>query len=164
MPPQRSSGIPRIGKRQIARDYLSARQWTAIGKAEWEQLRRDLPSISENSLREALRESPVAVEQPYRGIRSKSLEDLEMSLLDMQRVYAANRELSAICRRVVIQAKDRARFAARNPKIDASKREMKEEMLRWMLVWLEDPSMFEPWVRLRKKCLHLREVPCSTIA
>ncbi|MGI8991260.1 MAG: hypothetical protein ACR2I2_16980 [Bryobacteraceae bacterium] len=146
--------MARIGRRQIVRDYLSARRWTAIGREEWTELRRDLPSIAENFLREALRESGIEVAQPYRGIRRKSLDDLETSLLDMQRVYANAPELSPICRKIVIQAKDRARFAARNPKIDASQRELKEEMLRWMLVWLDDPSMFQPWVRLRKKQLN----------
>ncbi|MDQ2899816.1 MAG: hypothetical protein M3Y07_08450 [Acidobacteriota bacterium] len=117
--------MPRIGKRQIA----------------------------ENSLREALRQSGIAADQLYLGIRQKSLDELETSLLEMRRVYAAAPGLAAACRKIVIQAKDRARFAARNPKAAACKRAVKEEMLRWMLVWLEDPSMFEPWVRLRKKRL-----------
>lgn len=139
------------------KDYLSARNWnaigTVIGKVEWEQMRRDLPAIAEKTLRDVLWELGPAVEQPYRGIRQHTLDELETSLLDMRRVYASRPELSAICREIVIQAKDRARFAARNPKAAALKRAMKEEMLRWMLVWLEDPSMFEPWVRLRKKQL-----------
>ena len=55
------------------------------------------------------------------------------------------------CRRVVIQAKDRARLVSRNEKVDPEKRKVKAEMVDWMLVWLENPGIFEAWARLRKQ-------------
>jgi hypothetical protein len=47
---------------------------------------------------------------------------------------------------VVITAKDHARLAARN----LDKRAEKEEMLLWLLTWLENPPLFRDWVRLRR--------------
>jgi hypothetical protein len=52
---------------------------------------------------------------------------------------------------VVIQAKDRARLISRNEKVDSEKRRQRAEMVEWMLVWLENPGIFESWVALRKK-------------
>ena len=140
----------RTSNRQKLNDYLAARQWAFVGKTEWEQLRRDLPKIAENSLRELLQESGIAIGQPYCGVRQQSLEALERSLLDLQLVYAGQPDQAYACRKLVIQAKDRARFAARNRKVAEPVRAVKEEMVRWMLVWLDDPLMFESWVRARK--------------
>jgi len=57
------------------------------------------------------------------------------------------------CRRTIIQGKDRARLISRNQKVDSEKRRQKIEMIEWMLVWLENPGIFESWVALRKKSL-----------
>jgi hypothetical protein len=50
---------------------------------------------------------------------------------------------------VVITAKDHSRFAALRSKDEAKRRE-KEEMVEWMIVWLENPAIFPQWVRLRR--------------
>ena len=55
---------------------------------------------------------------------------------------------------MVIAAKDKTRFAARNQKAAAEKRALKLEMVHWMLVWLGDPAMFATWVGLRKSQLN----------
>jgi hypothetical protein len=52
----------------------------------------------------------------------------------------------AAVRRVVITSKEHARLAARNP----AKRAEKEEMILWMVTWLENPPLFADWVRLRR--------------
>ncbi len=143
--------MARSTNRQKLTNYLAARQWASIGKTEWEQLRGDVPEIAENSLREILQESGLEIEQPYCGVQQKSLAALERSLLDLKRVYSEQPDRAAICRKLVIQAKDRARFAARNRNVAEATRAMKEEMVRWMLVWLDDPSMFETWVRIRNR-------------
>lgn len=66
-------------------------------------------------------------------------------------VAAGDRERARICRRVVIQAKDHAKLAVRNPRTGPAKKQEKEEMVRWMLVWLENPGVFPLWVKLRTK-------------
>ena len=90
---------------------------------------------------------------PAPQIRSKTLDELEASLRDFERLYAAAEGDAARrseLRAMVIKAKDRARFASRNPKAPPEKRAAKAEMLEWMLVWLDDPSLFVHWVSLRR--------------
>lgn len=133
--------------------YLAVRSCKAIGEAEWEHLRREFPEIGENSLRRRLWDAGFEIQQPWCGVRTTSLIELELCLVDLERVYASHPEQRAICRKPVIEAKNRTRFASRNSRVDAGKRAIKDEMVRWMLVWLEDPAMFEAWVRRRKEVL-----------
>jgi hypothetical protein len=53
-------------------------------------------------------------------------------------------------RRLVITAKEHARFAARSTR-DEQKRVEKLEMAEWMLVWLENPQVFSEWAKLRRR-------------
>ena len=76
----------------------------------------------------------------------------------MLRVYsdslaAGQRDRARYCRRQVIAARDRAKFLAVTPRGTPEKRTQKEEMARWMLVWLENPEVFPAWVDARKKQL-----------
>ena len=86
----------------------------------------------------------------------RTLDELEASLRDFQRIYADHPEQRRNLRDTVIRTKDRARFASRNPKVSPEKRAVKEEMVQWMLVWLDDPSMFGDWVTLRRVQLEHR--------
>jgi hypothetical protein len=45
----------------------------------------------------------------------------------------------------------RAEMIARNPKVDARKREEKKEIAQWFAVWLETPSAFFDWLEVRKQ-------------
>jgi hypothetical protein len=134
-------------KHEQFRKLVAENQWTAIHRAEWDSLRQ---SFSESSLRTWLAEAGIAVDQPYRGVETKSLETLESSLIAMTERYLQDAAVRKTCRQVVITAKDRTRFAARNPKVDPAKRTMKSEMVDWMLVWLGDPAMFPSWSAIRK--------------
>lgn len=112
--------------------------------------------MSESYLRRLLAENGIPVEQPFAGVRQKSFEELERSLLEMEEVYTRARESgdrarAQLCRNVVIQAKDHARLSARSPKASPEKKIEKEEMIQWMLVWLENPGVFPAWVKLRKQ-------------
>lgn len=133
--------MARITKRQRVDAFLQA------NSPDWEQLRTAFPEVSESSLREWLHDAGIRVPQPLRGVWTKTLDELEESLIDMAEAY---RTEPKICRALVITAKDRTRFASRNPKVDEAKRAEKEEMVQWMLVWLDDPAMFPTWVRLRR--------------
>ena len=68
-----------------------------------------------------------------------------------QAIGKGDRERARLCRRTVIQSKDHARLAAWNPRTNPVRRAQKEEMVGWMLVWLENPGVFSEWVRLRKR-------------
>jgi hypothetical protein len=134
--------VAKITKRQRVEAFLKQ------NPTDWEILRGRFPDISESSLRKWLREAGIRLPQPQRGVWTKSFEELEESLRDMADAYTREPKL---CRSIVIATKDRTRFAARNPKVDDATRAEKEEMVQWMLVWLDDPSMFAGWVRLRQR-------------
>jgi len=144
--------------KQQLRDYLTAEQPPAITESVWQNLLQRLAPVSESYVRELLRATGLPFDQPYAGIRQHTLEELEESLRQIQRVYAealsaGNRERARYCRRQVIGAKDRARYLARNPRTDPEKKALKEEMAQWMLVWLENPEVFAAWVDARKRLL-----------
>lgn len=134
-------------KKQL-QEYLAEKQAPAITEAVWQDLLMRLAPVSESYLRDLLRDTSLPFEQPYAGIRQHTLEELEQSLREMLTVYqeaagSGNRDRARYCRRQVIAAKDRARFLAR-------KHPQKEEMVQWMLVWLENPGVFPAWVEKRK--------------
>jgi len=141
-------------KRQL-REYLESEQPPAVTEVVWRELLWRLAPVSESYLRDLLRGTGLPFDQPYAGVRQHTFEELEQSLREMLEVYRAalggDRERARYCRRQVIAAKDRARFAAANPQFDAGKRAQKEEMVQWMLVWLENPEVFPAWVEARKR-------------
>jgi hypothetical protein len=136
-------------------EYLRERKLTRVTEREWRELLAMLSPVSESYLRRLLTEMEIPVDPPFGGVRQKTFEDLERSLLEMEEAYSratesGDRTLAQQCRNVVIQAKDHARLAARSAKTPAERKAVKEEMIRWMLVWLENPGVFPAWVRLRK--------------
>lgn len=139
--------MPRVTKKQRVLDFVAARGWDAIGEIEWQELRFALRDISET----AIRESGVPICAPWRGVAAYSIDELETSLREFSRVYEDRIDLRRYCRDQVIAAKDRARWSARSPRVEESKRRMKAEMVEWMLVWLDDPAIFAAWVQLRRK-------------
>ena len=135
--------------KQRLREWLAANEPPAITDDVWRALQAHLAPVSESYLRDLLRATGLPFDQPWAGIRQHTFEELEQSLRDMLEVYraavsAADRDRARYCRRQVIAAKDRARFAA------AEKPE-KAEMAEWMLVWLETPEVFPAWVEARKR-------------
>ncbi len=137
-------------KKQRFREVMAARGWTHIDAPQWQDLRAELPDVAEPTLRQWLRESGLSVAQPFAGVAVKTLDELEQSLASMSATYLSNLETRRACRAAVIQAKDRARFAAANQRAAPEKRALKQEMVQWMLVWLDDPAMFASWLALRK--------------
>jgi hypothetical protein len=148
-------------KKQRLEEFLRENHPPAISEERWRELATLLAPISETYLRDLLQATGLPIAQPFGGVRQSSFEDLEASLIELEKAYSnavANhdRRRAIACRRVVIQAKDRARLISRNQKVDAEKRGQKAEMAEWMLVWLENPGIFESWVALRKKSLTCR--------
>ena len=143
-------------KKALLAEFLEQRQLSAINEQTWRELAALLAPVSESYLRELLCATNLPVAQPYGGVRQSSFDDLEASLVEIGQEYsrasASGDSMRAReCRRVVIQAKDRARLVSRNEKVDPEKRKVKAEMVDWMLVWLENPGIFEAWARLRKQ-------------
>lgn len=136
-------------KKDQLRQYLERREPAGVSEAEWFELLQRFAPISESYLRKLLHDAGLRIAQPFEDVRSSSFDQLESSLVEMEKVYRAatasgDEERARLCRRAVIQAKDRARMHAK-------KRPEKQEMVDWMLVWLENPEVFEAWVKLRRK-------------
>ena len=131
--------------KQRLREILAREQPPAITGAVWRDLLARLAPVSESYLRDLLRDTGMPFDQPWAGIRQHTLEELEESLRHMLEVYrTSDRDLARHCRRQVIAAKDRAKYLSK-------KKPEKEEMVQWMLVWLENPEVFPVWVEARKK-------------
>jgi len=128
--------------------WLAYEHPSEIGEAQWDALRRDLAPISRTYLRKLLREANVPLTPLVEGVRQDDFDTLEHSLTalldEYQRGDAARR---TEIRKLVIEAKDHARWAAKNP----ARKAVKEEMALWLLTWLENPPLFREWVRLRRR-------------
>ena len=75
--------MPRISKKGAVQRYVSNLGWPRIERAEWIQLRAQFPQVSESTIRGALGELALTVAQPFAGVGTKTLEDLEASLIAM---------------------------------------------------------------------------------
>lgn len=134
-------------KKRELRAWIERTAPRQIGEPEWQILLDLLAPVSESYLRRLLRDSGVPLTPLVEGVRQESLDTLESSLLRLLAEYERRDAAARLrVRRVVIAAKDHARLAAR---IEA-KRAEKEEMILWLLTWLENPPVFPEWVRLRR--------------
>ena len=136
------------GKRAELLLWLERERPPRIDEAEWVVLRAELGNISAAYLRRLLRESGVPLGPLVEGVRQNTFEALESSLLSLLEEYErSNPARRQSIRRVVIEAKEHARWAARK----LERRAQKEEMALWMLTWLENPPLFPQWVQIRRK-------------
>jgi len=136
------------GKRAELIKWLAREHPARIGEMEWAKLRMDLSPVSGSYLRRLLRESGVPLSPLVEGVRQESFEALESSLLNLLEEYErSDPARRQSIRRVVIEAKEHARWAARKPE----RRVEKEEMALWLLTWLENPPLFPQWVQIRRK-------------
>ena len=136
------------GKRADLLRWLERVRPERIGEREWAMLHVELAPVSGSTLRRLLRESGVPLAPLVEGVRQENFDALESSLLNLLAEYERG-DLAAktSVRRLVIESKDHARWAARIPE----KRSEKQEMALWMLTWLENPPLFPQWVRLRRE-------------
>ena len=112
-------------------------------------IRAALGEISDSYLRKLLKESGIPLAPMVEGVVQDNFESLERTLLALTEEYE-DPDKRRGTRRLVITAKDHARFAMKRTP-DPVKRAEKEEMVLWMLTWLDNPSLFPLWVPLRKK-------------
>ncbi len=150
--------MPKPSRKESVRRLLQQLGIPSVDEPAWLLLRERLQPMSDAQLRRALRDLAVPVAPPYGGVRQTDLDALGRSLAELAELYtrcraAGDRARASLCRQVVIEAKDHAKLASRNPRLSESKRRLKAEMARWMLVWLQDPAVFPPWVALRRQRL-----------
>ena len=138
--------MPRGKSAELAR-WVEEHSPERIGEAEFAGLRTALAPVSENYLRKLVRECGVPLDSMVEGVRQGTFEELDASLRKLFEEYERGDQTRRMAvRRLVITAKDHARLAARNPE----KRADKEEMILWLTTWLENPPVFDEWVKIRR--------------
>jgi hypothetical protein len=145
-PPARPGSKARAGsKKSLLKAFLQEAQPPRIDPPLRERIRELLAPVSDSYLRRLLRDSGCPLHPLVEGIRQDSLDSLYRTLAALTPIYREGHAKAA--RALVIEAKDHARLAARrSPHPDS----LREEMIRWMIVWLESPELFETWARLRR--------------
>ncbi len=146
--------MPRPGRTGRVAEAVAARGFTHIGEEEWRQLMADLAPVTEDWLRRAVRNCGLPLSPLVEGVRVSSLEQTERTAMALAGEYVVaiacgDSKRAAQCRRLVLSAKGRARLAAASAR-DPARRAEKEEIARWLLVWLENPDLFASWIALRK--------------
>lgn len=139
----------------VLAEWLAARQPVPLDEAEFQALYKML-ARSPDYVRKLLHGSGVPLTALVEGVRQDNFDELARTLLALEREYVeagaehyAQRQRA--CRRLVIKAKDHARWSVRSPKSTPEHTAAKQEMIAWMLVWLENPAVFPDWVRLRQR-------------
>lgn len=136
------------GKAAELAAWIGREQPARIGEVEWAALRSLLAPVSDSYLRRLLRGTGLALSPMVEGVRQESFDALQASLLALLAEYESGDPVRrAAVRKLVIVAKDHARWASRKEELRAEK----EEMMLWMLTWLENPPLFPEWVRLRRQ-------------
>lgn len=110
-------------------------------------LLNELKPVSDGYLRELLHDSGAPLSPKIEGVRLDSFENLQRTLTVLADLYEDG---DPSVRSIVLAAKQRARWASQRAK-DERNRATKEEMVEWLLIWLENPNVFPIWVGLRRK-------------
>ena len=132
-------------KKSRLHDYLARTRPAIVTPAEWDGIARELAPVSDSYLRQLLRDSGIPLHPLIEGVCQDTFENLERTLLQLETQYeSGDAAARKACRDLVIRAKDHARFAR-------AKMPEKEEMILWMLTWLENPPAFPIWLALRKQ-------------
>ena len=89
-------------------------------------------------------------------LRFATLEEAEICLMRLDELWRKFRSEGqrAAAERVLEVARlgrRRAEMIARNPRVEAHKRDQKQEILEWFRIWLETPDTFFDWLDLRKQ-------------
>ena len=134
-------------KRTELEAWLSERRPARVEIEHLDDLRERLAPVSLGYLRRLLRNTGTPLAPLVEGVRQDSPEELERTLLGLQAEYSAGYRAGP--RRLVIEAKDHARLSLH--RLDPPSRAVREEMILWMLTWLESPEAFPVWLRLRKQ-------------
>ena len=153
----------------VVLDYLARSQPKCVSEAEFNAIRREVIATlkrqrppSDGYLMDILLTTEVDIDRSLGGIpadlrnkvHTSSYEHAKASLLVMAKEYAdaADAARAEDVRRTVRRAKDRVRLLLRGS-LSPEKRQAKQEILEWMLVWLENPLVFESWIEIRTRSM-----------
>ncbi len=135
--------------------YLEKAQPPVIDEAERDRIAALLAPVPEKTLRTLLLNCGRPLAPLVEGVRQDCFDSLARTLLALAAEYRAGSiEQRRACRAAVIRAKDHARFSAQR---NEALRQGKDEMILWMLTWLENPEIFPMWLEIRRRLRDNRE-------
>jgi len=106
--------------------------------------------VSRAYLRKVLIREGIPMAPLVEGVRQDSFPALERTLLALLDEYlASDPARRRLCRRCVITAKDHAKLALRRDSPASAYH--RQEMILWMMTWLENPGIFPQWLALWKR-------------
>jgi hypothetical protein len=117
--------------------------------------------LSDAGMRVVLSPKVAATESAYEEefhdlLHFSTLEEAEMCLIrldELWRKFRADGQRAEAARvlEVARLGRRRAEMIARNHRVDAHKREEKQEIVQWFRIWLETPDAFFDWLDVRKQ-------------
>jgi hypothetical protein len=168
-----------VSKKQMILDYIAQHPFARAGVTELRLIQNHLRSLGRPSsppslsyIVNVLRQSgiEVAYEDPYTEsvipqryaaqlegtLRFNDLPATEHSLRKLDeayREYQAHADVMGqrLVRTIVFRGKRRAESLAARPRLNAAKRQEKQEIANWFRVWLESPGLFFDWLAVRKE-------------
>lgn len=164
---QRMAARTRVSVRRAVLDFLKERRPAIVDLETLNQIRRYTVAVtgrakppSSEYLLDILLETEVPVDRAIGGIppdlrgkvRTGNLDVARQSLLELAREYAMARDpgRASDVRRAVMRTKTHLKLALARG-IGPRKRAVKQEIFEWLLVWLENPGIFEPWLDIRER-------------
>jgi len=163
-------------KKQAILNIAAGLGLAKITPAEVEQIRRQLVvklgasgKTSPDYIAEVLADAGLRVvisthadthgkyEEEFRDLlHFATFEEAEICLMRLDELWRKFRSegQGAAAERVLEVARlgrRRAEMIARNPRVEAHKRDQKQEILEWFRIWLETPDAFFDWLDLRKQ-------------
>ena len=156
-----------VSIRQAVLDFLDKQRPVIVDRRTLDQIRRHAVTVtgrpkppSSEYLLDILLETEVSVDRTIGGIptdlrgkvQTGNLDEARQSLLAMAREYAmaSDRQRASDVRRAVMRTKNHLKLALAR-RIGPEKRAVKEEIFKWLLVWLENPDIFELWIEVRER-------------
>ena len=100
------------------------------------------------------------LESPYREslegiLRFSTFAEAEQTIRQLQSLCQDYRKASdkkgvEYCRQIALLGRRRAELIGRNKRVAPQKRMQKQEIANWFGIWLENPSLFDDWLAIRK--------------
>lgn len=140
---------------QIRRQLIA--KLGAAGKTSADYISEVLSGAGMRVVISARADTEGQYEEEFRDLlHFATLEEAEICLMRLDELWRKFRTEghAAAAERVLEVARlgrRRAEMIARNPRVEARKRDQKQEVLEWFRIWLETPDTFFDWLDLRKQ-------------
>jgi hypothetical protein len=140
---------------QLRRRLLA--QFGSSGKTSAEYIEQVLQQAGRRVILSTEADTEGLYEEEFKDLlHFSTLEEAEMCLIrldELLRKFRAENQRAAAERvlEVARLGRRRAGMIARNSRVDAHKRDEKQEIVQWFRIWLETPDAFFDWLDVRKQ-------------